>query len=79
LQVILVVGQPGRATAWCSQAKEDVVVKKADSNIVLRSYSISQDISSPLAFAEGLFYFQVTSLFVIAIRVTIQKIVNPSQ
>jgi len=56
LQVILVVGQPGRATAWCSQAKEDVVVKKADSNIVLRSYSISQDIPALWHFAEGLFF-----------------------
>jgi hypothetical protein len=54
-QVILVVGQPGRATAWCSQAKEYVVVKKADSNIVLRSYSISQDIPALWYFAEGLF------------------------
>jgi hypothetical protein len=53
--MILVVGQPGRATAWCSQAKEDVVVKKADSNIVLRSYSISQDIPALWYFAEGLF------------------------
>jgi len=55
--VILVVGQPGQATAWCSQAKEDVVVKKADSNIVLRSYSISQDIPALWHFAEGLLLF----------------------
>jgi hypothetical protein len=65
LQVILVVGQSGRATAWCSQAKEDVVVKKAVSNIVLRSYLISQDIPSPLAFAERLSIKNILQILIV--------------